>query len=211
MSGSRRPSGSAMAANAQQHGDPLPAPRRLRCSAGAGLPSRRRAARRASAVGAAESHATSSSARRSPAPTMPHHIGRTMTLHAARAIAPPSVSLSSRRTTNPTDEHQRRRGCRPPTAPNVQPRGGSPTPGDSAMPAAKQTSASTGSSHARTPRAWAMAIVVSANAWSPIDANVIDTSDREGSPLRRHRGQHGADHCRGIREPQRNRVGVPPR
>ena len=52
---------------------------------------------------------------------------------------------------------------------------------ESATAAAKQTSASTGRSHARTPTARAMAIVVSANAWSPIDASVTDTSDDTGA------------------------------
>ena len=49
------------------------------------------------------------------------------------------------------------------------------------MAPAKHTSASTGSSHARTPTSLATAIVVSANAWSPIDASVTETSDDTGA------------------------------
>ena len=102
-------------------------------------------------------------------------------LHDAWATAPPRLSASSRRmmkppTTSTTPSTPAAHSSERPTDAAVRQR-----VRDRAMAPAKQTSASTGRSHARTPTARAMAIVVSANAWSPIDARVTDTSDDTGA------------------------------
>ena len=139
------------------------------------------AARAAIAAGAPESQASIIASPNTASRTTPHHIGRTMTPHDAWATAPPSVSASSRRTMNPpmtstTPSTAAAHINERPTEAAVRHRDR-----ERAIATAKQITASTGSSHARTPTARAMAIVVSANAWSPIDANVTDTSVDTGA------------------------------
>ena len=176
MSGSIRPSGSAIAATANTTA-PAARPTTARVLVGRNKPSLTRTACRASTIGAAESQASIVASPNAASKATPHRIGRTMTSQAALTTAPPSVSSSSRWTMYPPTT------SRTPTASAAHM---SDRPavaavrqrfGDRAMAAAKQTRASTGSSHASTPRALATAIVVSAKAWSPIEARVTETSD----------------------------------
>ena len=137
--------------------------------------SRTRPAWAARAIGADESQASITASPNAASPATPHRIGRIITSHAARAAAPPSVSSSNLRTRKPPTTSTRAT----PPADHINAR---PTraavrqrSADSTIATTKQTSASSGSSHASTSSSRAIAMTVEANAWSPISASVTDT------------------------------------